>query len=88
MGLFTVLLTAYFFITAIPAAVVMMSYAYNDTTELANRLAGRLDLTGSVNARGGRGTSARRHVKGIRGPESADKLVREHGAGHEPWLPA
>jgi membrane protein len=47
-GLFIVLLTAYFFVTAIPAGVVMMSYVYNDPTELADRLASRLDLTGSV----------------------------------------
>ena len=47
-GLFTVLLTAYFFVTALPATIVMMSYVYSDQTELADRLAGRLDLTGSV----------------------------------------
>lgn len=49
-GLFVVLLTAYFFVTAIPAGVVMMSYVYNDPTELADRFAARLDLTGSVKA--------------------------------------
>jgi membrane protein len=49
-GLFAVLLTAYFFITAVPAAVVMMSYVFNDPTELADRIARRLDLTGSVKA--------------------------------------
>jgi membrane protein len=47
-GLFAVLLTAYFFITAVPAAVVMMSYVFSDPTELADRIARRLDLTGSV----------------------------------------
>jgi hypothetical protein len=47
-GLFVVLLTAYFFVTAIPAGVVMMSYVYNDPTELADRLVSRLDLTGTV----------------------------------------
>jgi hypothetical protein len=47
-GLFAVLVTAYFFVTAIPAAVVMMAYVYNDPTELADRLAQRLDLTGNV----------------------------------------
>jgi membrane protein len=47
-GLFTVLLAAYFLVTAIPAAVVMVSYVYNDPTELADRLARRLDLPGSV----------------------------------------
>jgi membrane protein len=47
-GLFGVLVTAYFFVTAIPAAVVMMSYVYNDPTELAARLSGRLALTGAV----------------------------------------
>ncbi|HTS72081.1 MAG TPA: YhjD/YihY/BrkB family envelope integrity protein [Gaiellaceae bacterium] len=47
-GLFAVLLTAYLFITVIPATVVMMGYVYNDPTKLADRLSGRLDLTGSV----------------------------------------
>jgi uncharacterized BrkB/YihY/UPF0761 family membrane protein len=49
-GLLTVLVTAYFFVTAIPAAVVMMSYAYDDPAVLADRLANRLDLTGSVSS--------------------------------------
>lgn len=47
-GLFTVLLTAYFFVTALPAAIVMMSYVYSDQTELADRVAHRLNLTGDV----------------------------------------
>jgi membrane protein len=47
-GLFVVLLTGYLFVTAIPATVVMMGYVYNDPTKLADRLAARLDLTGSV----------------------------------------
>jgi hypothetical protein len=47
-GLFAVLVAAYLFVTAIPAGVVMMSYVYNDPTELANRLSGRLNLTGGV----------------------------------------
>ncbi|MGZ4310120.1 MAG: YhjD/YihY/BrkB family envelope integrity protein [Gaiellaceae bacterium] len=47
-GLFVVLLTGYLFVTAIPAAVVMMGYVYNDPTKLADRLAARLDLTGGV----------------------------------------
>jgi uncharacterized BrkB/YihY/UPF0761 family membrane protein len=49
-GLFTVLVSTYFFITAIPAAVVMVSYAYDDPNVVADRLSGRLDLTGSVRA--------------------------------------
>ena len=49
-GLLGVLLTAYFFVTAIPAAVVMMSYVYDDPTVLADRLANRLHLTGSVDS--------------------------------------
>jgi len=47
-GLLTVLLTAYFFVTALPAAIVMMSYIYSNQTELANRVSKRLDLTGDV----------------------------------------
>jgi len=47
-GLFAVLLTAYFFVTALPAAIVMMSYVYSDQTELAERLTRRLDLSGDV----------------------------------------
>jgi uncharacterized BrkB/YihY/UPF0761 family membrane protein len=47
-GLFIVLMTAYLFVTLIPAAVVMMGYVYNDPTKLADRLAARLDLTGGV----------------------------------------
>jgi membrane protein len=47
-GLFTVLLAAYFFVTAIPATVVMVTYVYNDPAELANRLDRRLNLSGAV----------------------------------------
>jgi len=47
-GLFVVLLTGYLFVTAIPAAVVMMDYVYNDPSKLADRLSARLDLTGGV----------------------------------------
>ncbi|PWU20314.1 MAG: hypothetical protein C5B48_12665 [Candidatus Rokuibacteriota bacterium] len=47
-GLFAVLLTAYFFVTAIPAGVVMMNYVYNNPHEVADRLDRRLDLTGDV----------------------------------------
>jgi membrane protein len=49
-GLLTVLITAYFFITAVPAGVVMMNYVYNDPHEVADRLNRRLGLTGSVKA--------------------------------------
>ena len=47
-GLLAVLVSAYFFVTAIPAAVVMMNYVYNDPHEVADRLTGRLALTGGV----------------------------------------
>lgn len=47
-GLLAVLVSAYFFVTAIPAAVVMMNFVYNDPHEVADRLTGRLDLTGGV----------------------------------------
>jgi membrane protein len=45
-GLSGVLLTAYLFVTAFPAAVVMMSYVYSDATVAGDRLVKRLDLTG------------------------------------------
>jgi membrane protein len=45
-GLFGVLLTAYLFVTAFPAAVVMMSYVYSDATVAGDRLVNRLSLTG------------------------------------------
>lgn len=45
-GLCAVLLTAYVFVTAFPASVVMMSYAYRDGNEVADRLVSRLRLTG------------------------------------------
>ncbi|HEX6662068.1 MAG TPA: YhjD/YihY/BrkB family envelope integrity protein [Gaiellaceae bacterium] len=47
-GLLAVLIAAYFFVTAIPAGVVMMNYVYNDPHQVADRLTHRLDLTGSV----------------------------------------
>ena len=47
-GLFTVLLTAYLFITALPAAIVITSYAYSDPTHLADSIGNRLGLTGST----------------------------------------
>jgi membrane protein len=45
-GLCGVLLTAYLFVTAFPAAVVMMSYVYSDATVAGDRLVNRLGLTG------------------------------------------
>src|SRR5215467_7735633 len=45
-GLSGVLLTAYLFVTAFPAAVVMMSYVYSDATVAGDRLVHRLGLTG------------------------------------------
>jgi membrane protein len=45
-GLVGVLLTAYFFVTAFPAAVVMMSYVYSDASVAGDRLISRLGLTG------------------------------------------
>jgi membrane protein len=47
-GLFTVLLSAYFFVTAIPATVVMVDYVFNDASKAAARLTGRLGLTGET----------------------------------------
>jgi membrane protein len=45
-GLLGVLLTAYFFVTAFPAAIVMMSYVYSDAAVAGDRLVNRLGLTG------------------------------------------
>jgi membrane protein len=45
-GLLGVLLTAYFFVTVIPATIVMTSYVYNDALVSADRLVNRLNLTG------------------------------------------
>jgi len=45
-GLLGVLLTAYFFVTVVPATVVMMSYVYSDASVAGDRLVNRLDLTG------------------------------------------
>jgi membrane protein len=45
-GLLGVLLTAYLFVTAFPAAVVMISYVYSDATVAGDRLVNRLGLTG------------------------------------------
>src|SRR5262245_61295467 len=47
-GLLSVLITAYLFVTLVPAGVVMMTYVYNDPHEVADRLASRLNLNGSV----------------------------------------
>jgi membrane protein len=45
-SLLGVLLTAYLFVTAFPAAVVMTSYVYSDALEAGDRLVNRLGLTG------------------------------------------
>jgi membrane protein len=45
-GLCGILLTAYFFVTVVPAGVVIMSYVYSDATVAGDRLVNRLSLTG------------------------------------------
>jgi len=46
--LFALLLTAYVFLTLLPAAVVVSGYLYKDPTTLADRMIHRLGLTGST----------------------------------------
>jgi membrane protein len=47
-GLRAVLLTAYLFVSLVPAGVVMVSFVYNDAEMVANRLVARLHLTGET----------------------------------------